>query len=168
MGLSAQKRALLVQFSHQKLNSEVFLQRIDGQHVLNQGLKIELICVSTNTLIPLKEFIGIQVAIDQVTDQGQLFRSSGIITAATQGQSDGALVLYKLTLEDATSLWHKRRNSRVFMDKSVREITEILFKEWQGKSPLFAAALKLDLSGLQQTYDVRPFTMQLNESDYDF
>src|SRR5690606_23887592 len=56
----------------------------------------------------------------------------------------------------------------VFMDKSVREITEILFKEWQGKSPLFAAALKLDLSGLQQTYDVRPFTMQLNESDYDF
>ncbi|WP_180178933.1 type VI secretion system Vgr family protein [Acinetobacter sp. YH12041] len=168
LGLSAQKRALLVQFSHQKLNSEVFLQRIDGQHVLNQGLKIELICVSTNALIPLKEFIGIQVAIDQVTDQGQLFRSSGIITAATQGQSDGALVLYKLTLEDATSLWHKRRNSRVFMDKSVREITEILFKEWQDKSPLFAAALKLDLSGLQQTYDVRPFTMQLNESDYDF
>ena len=53
------------------------------------------------------------------------------------------------------------------MDKSVREITEILFKEWQGKSPLFAAALKLDLSGLQQTYDVHPF-MQLNESDYDF
>lgn len=69
LGFSAQKRALLVQFSHQKLNSEVFLQRIDGQHALNQGLKIELICVSTNALIPLKEFIGTQVAIDQVTDQ---------------------------------------------------------------------------------------------------
>ncbi|MBV7609464.1 phage late control D family protein, partial [Escherichia coli] len=144
------------------------LQRIDGQHVLNQGLKIELICVSTNALIPLKEFIGIQVAIDQVTDQGQLFRSSGIITAATQGQSDGALVLYKLTLEDATSLWHKRRNSRVFLNKSVREISEILFTEWQKRSGLFAKSLSLDLSGLNREYDVRPLVIQSNESDYDF
>ncbi len=168
LGLSAQKRALHIQFSNQQLNSEIFLQRIDGQHVLNQGLKIELICLSSNALIPLKSFIGTQVAVDQVTDQGQLFRSSGIITRAVQGQSDGALTLYKLTLEDATSLWHKRRNSRVFMDKSVRDITRILFEEWQSKSPLFAAALKLDLSGLQQTYDVRPFSMQSNETDYEF
>ncbi|WP_312051221.1 type VI secretion system Vgr family protein [Acinetobacter schindleri] len=164
LGLSAQKRALHIQFSNQQLNSEIFLQRIDGQHVLNQGLKIELICLSSNALIPLKSFIGTQVAVDQ----GQLFRSSGIITRAVQGQSDGALTLYKLTLEDATSLWHKRRNSRVFMDKSVRDITRILFEEWQSKSPLFAAALKLDLSGLQQTYDVRPFSMQSNETDYEF
>ncbi|MDM1781293.1 type VI secretion system tip protein VgrG [Acinetobacter indicus] len=168
LGLSAQKRALHVQFSHPQLNTEVFLQRIDGQHVLNRGVKVELICLSTNALIPLKKFIGTQVAVDQVIDQGQLFRSSGIITQAAQGQSDGALTLYKLTLEDATSLWHKRRNSRVFMDKNVREITEVIFKEWQSKSPLFAAALKLDLSGLQQTYDVRPFSMQSNETDYDF
>jgi len=168
LGLSAQKRALHIQFSNQQLNSEIFLQRIDGQHVLNQGLKIELICLSSNARIPLKSFIGTQVAVDQVTDQGQLFRSSGIITRAVQGQSDGALTLYKLTLEDATSLWHKRRNSRVFMDKSVRDITRILFEEWQSKSPLFAAALKLDLSGLQQTYDVRPFSMQSNETDYEF
>lgn len=168
LGLSAQKRALHIQFSNQQLNSEIFLQRIDGQHVLNQGLKIGLICLSSNALIPLKSFIGTQVAVDQVTDQGQLFRSSGIITQAAQGQSDGALTLYKLTLEDATSLWHKRRNSRVFMDKSVRDITRILFEEWQSKSPLFAAALKLDLSGLQQTYDVRPFSMQSNETDYEF
>ncbi|MEN8425987.1 type VI secretion system Vgr family protein [Acinetobacter schindleri] len=168
LGLSAQKRTLHIEFSNQQLNLEIFLQRIDGQHVLNQGLKIELICLSSNALIPLKSFIGTQVTVDQVTDQGQLFRSSGIITRAVQGQSDGALTLYKLTLEDATSLWHKRRNSRVFMDKSVRDITRILFEEWQSKSPLFAAALKLDLSGLQQTYDVRPFSMQSNETDYEF
>lgn len=54
LGLSAQKRALHVQFSHPQLNTEVFLQRIDGQHVLNRGVKVELICLSTNALIPLK------------------------------------------------------------------------------------------------------------------
>ena len=168
LGLSAQKRAIHSQFSHAALNHDIFLQHIEGTHALNQGLNVELICLSTNALIPLKQFIGVQVAVDQVTDQGTLFRSTGIITQAEQGQSDGALTLYKLRLEDATALWHKRRNSRVFMNKSVRDVSEILFKEWQSKSPLFAASLRLDLSGLNTETDVRPFIMQSNETDYDF
>ena len=168
IGFLSQHRSVYLQFSDASLNSQVFLQRIDGQHYLNQGMTAELICLSTNAHIPLKTFIGLQVAVDQVTDQGQQFRTTGIITGASQGQSDGALTLYKLTISDPTYLWHKRRNSRVFMNKSVKEISEILFQEWQGKSPLFASSLTLDLSGLKQTYDVRPFVMQLNESDYDF
>ncbi|KXZ73466.1 Phage-related baseplate assembly protein [Acinetobacter venetianus] len=168
MGLSAQKRAIHVQFSNNLLNSQVFLQRIQGQHQLNSGSEAELICLSTNALIPLKQFIGTQVAVDQVTDSGQLFRTTGIVTEASYGQSDGALTLYKLIIKDATSLWHKRRNSRVFMNKTIVEITEVLFKEWQGRSPLFATSLSLDLSGLSQNYDIRPFAMQHNESDYDF
>lgn len=168
IGLNAQKRAVHVQFSNELLNNQIFLQRIEGQHQLNGGLMAELICLSTNAQIALKQFIGVQVAVDQVTDSGQLFRTTGIVTEASYGQSDGALTLYKLTLEDATNLWHKRRNSRVFMNKSIIEITEVLFKEWQEKSPLFAASLSLDLGGLSQNYDIRPFTMQHNESDYDF
>ncbi|AXQ23845.1 type VI secretion system tip protein VgrG [Acinetobacter wuhouensis] len=167
-GLSMQKRAIHVQFSNQNLNSSVFLQCIQGQHIINQGLKAELLCLSTNAHIPLKQFIGCQVAVDQVTDFGELYRTTGIITGASQGQSDGALTVYKLTLEDASTLWHKRRNSRVFMNKSVVEITEILFKEWQAKSALFASSLSLDSSGLKKEYDVRPFVMQANETDYDF
>ncbi|WP_339352503.1 type VI secretion system Vgr family protein [Acinetobacter beijerinckii] len=168
LGLGAQKRAIHIQFSNQKLNTQIFLQRIDGQHHLNEGFKAELICLSTNATIPLKQFIGSQVAIDTVTDQGQLTRVTGIITQALQGQSDGSLTLYKLTLEDPTTLWKQRRNSRVFMNKSVPDVVEIIFKEWQQKSSLFASSLTLDLSGLSQDYDVRPFIMQANESDYDF
>ncbi|MEB6479303.1 type VI secretion system Vgr family protein [Acinetobacter vivianii] len=168
LGLTAQKRAIHIQFSNQNLNSQVFLQRIDGQHALNAGFKAELICLSTNASIPLKQFIGSQAAIDTVTDQGQLSRVTGIITQALQGQSDGSLTLYKLTLEDPTALWKQRRNSRVFMNKSVRDVVEVVFKEWQQKSPLFASSLTLDLSGLSQDYDIRPFIMQSNESDYDF
>lgn len=168
IGLSAQKRAVHVQFSNELLNSQVFLQRIEGQHQLNGGLEAELICLSTSAQIALKQFIGVQVAVDQVTDSGQLFRTTGIVTEASYDQSDGALTLYKLTLKDATNLWHKRRNSRVFMNKSIIEVTEVLFKEWQEKSQLFATSLSLDLSGLSQSYDIRPFIMQHNESDYDF
>ncbi|OTU18862.1 type VI secretion system protein [Acinetobacter pittii] len=159
---------LHVQFSNPSLNTQVFLQSIEGQHQLNEGLTADLFCLSTNAHISLKQFIGCQVAVDQVTDQGQLFRTTGIITEASQGQSDGSLTLYKLRLQDPTALWHKRRNSRVFMNKSVRDITEILFTEWQNKSPLFASSLTLDLKNLTQDYDVRPFVMQSSETDYEF
>ncbi|AOA58025.1 type VI secretion system tip protein TssI/VgrG [Acinetobacter larvae] len=168
LGLSAQKRAIHAQFSNSSLNEKVFLQRIEGEHGLNQGFTAELICLSLDATIALKEFIGCQLAVDQVTDRGELFRSTGIVSAASQGQSDGALTVYKLTLQDATTLWHKRRNSRVFMNKSVVDVIQALFKEWQQKSPLFAASLKLDLSGLSKDYDIRPFIMQANETDYDF
>ncbi len=168
LGLVSQNRAVHIQFSNQSLNQQVFLQRIEGEHTLNQGSVAELLCLSTNAHIALKQFIGCQVAVDQVTDTGQFFRTTGIITEASQGQSDGSLTIYNLTLKDPTALWHKRRNSRVFMNKSVRDISEILFKEWQGKSPLFASSLTLDTAGLTKEYDVRPFVMQSNESDYDF
>lgn len=168
LGLGALKRAVHVQFSHAALNAQVFLQRIEGKHALNDGLSVELTCLSTNAHIALKQFIGCRVAVDQVTDSGALARTSGIITRATQGQSDGALTIYTLTLQDPTALWHKRRNSRVFINKSVPEISEILFKEWQSKSRLFAASLTLDLSGLSQDYDIRPLSIQMNETDYEF
>ncbi|ERP94591.1 hypothetical protein Q674_07495, partial [Acinetobacter sp. COS3] len=160
LGITPQKRAIHIQFSNPILNAQVFLQRIDGQHEINKGIRAELICLSTDATIPLKQFIGSKVAVDQVTDSGQLFRTTGIITQALQGQSDGSLSLYKLTLEDPTTLWKKRRNSRVFMNKTVVDVVESIFKEWQQKSPLFAASLSLDLSGLSQNYDIRPFIMQ--------
>ena len=166
LGFGAQKRAINAQFSNSQLNSQIMLQRIDGFHGINEGLSAELICLSTNPFIELKQFIGCQVAIDQVTDSGKFFRTTGIITGASQGQSDGALSLYRLTMQDPTSLWHKRRNSRVFMNKNIIEIIEVIFKEWQSKSALFASSLKLDTSGLTKSYDIRPFSMQSNESDY--
>ncbi|MDH7523555.1 contractile injection system protein, VgrG/Pvc8 family, partial [Acinetobacter baumannii] len=92
-GFLSQHRSVYLQFSDASLNSQVFLQRIDGQHYLNQGMTAELICLSTNAHIPLKTFIGVQVAVDQVTDRGSFFRTTGIITGASQGQSDGALTL---------------------------------------------------------------------------
>ena len=167
-GFGSQKRALHIHFSNPALNTQVFIQRIEGEHRINQGLKAEILCLSTNAYLPLKQFIGGRIAVDQVTDVGQLSRLTGVITSASQGQSDGALTVYKLTVVDATALWHKRRNSRVFMSKSVREITETLFSEWQSHSTLFAASLSLNLDGLSRDYDVRPFVMQSNETDAEF
>lgn len=168
LGLTAQKRAIHVQFSNASLNDQVFLQRVDGTHALNAGVNLQLICLSTNAAIPLKQFICSQVSIDVVTDKAELSRISGIITKADIGASDGSLTIYRLTVEDATALWKHRRNSRVFMNKSAVEVIQIIFSEWLSKSPLFASSLTLDKSGLSKDYDIRPFIMQSSESDFDF
>ncbi|CAM4342048.1 hypothetical protein F901_02121 [Acinetobacter dispersus] len=168
LGLTAQKRAIHAQFSNSSLNSQVFLQRIDGLHQLNHGIDLQLLCLSTNAVIPLKSFIGSQVAIDIVTDKAELTRITGIITQADIGASDGSLTIYRLGVQDPTTLWKHRRNSRVFMAKSVVDVIQTIFQEWQSKSPLFAASLSLDLTGLSKQYDIRPFIMQGNETDYDF
>jgi type VI secretion system secreted protein VgrG len=168
LGLSAQKRAIHVQFSNSALSQQVFLQRIDGTHQINEGVRLQLICLATSATIPLKSFIGTQAAIDIVTDKSELTRISGIVTQADIGASDGSLTIYRLTVEDPTALWKHRRNSRVFMNKSVVDVIQTVFQEWTQRSPLFASSLSLDKSGLSKDYDVRPFIMQASESDFDF
>ncbi|WP_215898693.1 contractile injection system protein, VgrG/Pvc8 family, partial [Acinetobacter johnsonii] len=152
LGLTAQKRAIHIQFSNTSLNEQVFLQRIDGTHELNAGIELQLLCLSTSAHIPLKQFIGSQVAVDIVTEKSELNRISGIITKADVGASDGALTIYRLTVEDPTALWKHRRNSRVFMAKSVVEVVQTIFAEWQQRSPLFASSLTLDKGGLSKEY----------------
>ena len=167
-GIDPQQRSIRIYFSDALLNTQVFLQRIDGQHAINEGLNASLLCLSANANIALKQFIGARVCITQRTDQGQWHRTSGIITQATLGKSDGALTAYTLELQDPTALLKQRRNSRVFMNKSVVDISRILFEEWQANSQLFSGSLSLDLQGLKPDYDIRPFVMQSNESDYKF
>jgi type VI secretion system secreted protein VgrG len=89
------------------------------------------------------------------------------VTKAEVGASDGALTIYRLTVEDPTALWKQRRNSRVFMNMSALQVVEVIFNEWRDRSPLFASSLTLDKSGLTKDYDIRPFIMQNNERDID-
>ena len=110
IGLNAQNRAIHLQLSNQSLSQKIYLQHIEGTHHLNTGIQLQLICLSTDEQIPLKQFIASQAAIDIVTDRSELTRISGIVTQAEIGASDGALTIYRLTVEDPTALWKHRRN----------------------------------------------------------
>lgn len=131
-GLTTEKRPLSILFSDQLLNQKVYLQRIDAEQAINSGINAELLCFATDSTIPLKSFIGCQVAVDQRCDDGRIFRLSGIITGAIQGDSDGAITSYLLTLEDPLSLMDKRTNNRVFLNKSVLDVIKILFRSGAG------------------------------------
>lgn len=87
LGLVAQNRVLHVQFSNASLNNQVFLQRIEGEHTLNQGSVAELLCLSTNAHIALKQLIGCQVAVDQVTDTGQFLERQVLLPKPAKGKA---------------------------------------------------------------------------------
>ncbi len=169
IGFNKDHRAIGLQLNDPGLNQQVYLQYFSGHSAINSGLNLQLICLSTNASIPLNCFIGQTAMVEQMTDQGIAHPTSGIITQAVKGCDDGGFAVYKLTLQDSfSSLMPKRRNSRVFMQKSILDVTRILFEEWSQQSPLFAKSMTLDHSLLEQSDDIRPFTMQSQESDFDF
>ncbi|XID74979.1 contractile injection system protein, VgrG/Pvc8 family [Alkanindiges sp. WGS2144] len=125
-------RPLQLTFGDPHLNEHFYLQFVCGHTAINEGLELKLLCLSTSAYLPLKDFIGQVATIEQTTDQGLLHQLTGMITQAASGHHDGGFALYQLTLQDSfSSLLAKRRNSRVFMQKSVLEITQILSQEWQ-------------------------------------
>ena len=169
VGFGSDHRAIGLTLSDANLTQQVYLQYFNAHSAISQGLNLQLICLSTNANIPLQSLIGQTATVEQMTDHGIPAHTSGIITQAVKGSSDGGFTVYKLSLQDSFSgLMPKRRNSRVFMQKSVLDITRILFDEWQQKAPLFANSICLDHSFVKQNADVRPFTMQHQESDFDF
>lgn len=169
VGFGSDHRAIGLTLSDANLTQQVYLQYFNAHSAISKGLNLQLICLSTNTNIPLQSLIGQTATVEQMTDHGIPAHTSGIITQAVKGSSDGGFTVYKLSLQDSFSgLMPKRRNSRVFMQKSVLDITRILFDEWQQKAPLFANSICLDHNLVKQNADVRPFTMQHQESDFDF
>ncbi len=136
LGLSAQNVPFIFSSAIPRLTNKYSFSAYNGTHELNAGIELQLLCLSTSAHIPLKQFIGSQVAVDIVTEKSELNRISGIITKADVGASDGALTIYRLTVEDPTALWKHRRNSRVFMAKSVVEVVQTIFAEWQQRQPL--------------------------------
>ncbi|GAC1610201.1 MAG: type VI secretion system Vgr family protein [Aquirhabdus sp.] len=153
---------------HLQLQDALLIQRISGRDTLCNGLNVELWCLSTSVHIPLKSFIALPIAIEMVTDRGELHQICGVITEASTGESDGGLATYKLHMQDALSLLTRRRNTRVFMDKSVLDISYILLDEWKNRSPLFASILQVDTSRITQEYPPISFTMQSGEDDRAF
>lgn len=167
-GLSAEKRPLSALFSSKELNQKLYAQHFSGRSAVNESMRAQLLCFSTDSTIPLKRFIACQVAVDQRTDDGRIFRTTGIITEVVQGASDGALTSYLLTIEDPLSLLNHRKNSRVFLNKNEIEVIEILHKEWCQRSRVYAASNQLDLRGLNENYEIKTQITQYNETDFQF
>ncbi|MBJ7312822.1 type VI secretion system tip protein VgrG [Rugamonas sp. CCM 8940] len=152
------------------LDDVLLPQRLIGTAEICAGLRYEVWCVATDARIELKQMIGLPLALDFVTDRGELSSVCGIVTEVCAGDSDGGVATYKLVMRDALAILEKRVNTRIFRNLSEIDIVQRLVAEWRQSNEVLAGAFELEVEECLQLrqYAQREFTMQYNESDGAF
>ena len=170
--LVTENRPLRLRLAHptQMLEDVLLPQVVQGSESICGSVEYRIMCVSLDAFIPLKELIALPVAVDIVTDRGDLRSVCGIVTEARAGDSDGGLASYQLVLRDALSIMEKRNNTRVFRNKNEVEIAQVILDEWLQTNPIIGTCFHyaMDESFRVDAYPQREFTMQYNESDAAF
>jgi type VI secretion system secreted protein VgrG len=171
-GLISDSRPVRMRLDHPtKMLEDVLLpQQVNGSASICGILEYRILCVSLDAFIPLKELIALPVAIDIVTDRGDLRSICGIVTEARAGESDGGLASYQLVMRDALSIMEKRTNTRVFRNMNEVEIVQVILSEWRATNPIIGTCFsyEMDETFAARNFPQREFTMQYNESDAAF
>jgi type VI secretion system secreted protein VgrG len=148
--LVTEHRPLRLRLSHptQMLEDVLLPQRVYGTEAICGGLEYRILCVALDAHLPLKELIALPVAIDFVTDRGDLRSVCGIVTEAASGDSDGGLASYQLVLRDALAILEKRTNTRVFRNKNEVEIVQLILDEWRQSNAILGTTFNYETDEL--------------------
>jgi type VI secretion system secreted protein VgrG len=132
------------------------------------GFRFEVLALSTNAHLQLKDLIGQPVRLDLLTQQSrtQLRPFHGHVTSFALVGSDGGLARYRLVIEPWLSFLGKRQDAWVFQDKTVMEIVDEVFADYQGQGQLMPA-WRWDLADAG-VYAKRSLCIQYHESDLEF
>jgi len=131
------------------------------------GFKFEVLALSTNAHLQLKDLIGQPVRLDLLTQQSAtvLRPYHGHVTAFALLGSDGGLARYKLTIEPWLSFLAHTQDSYVFQDATVMDIIDEVFSRYQGQGQL-VPAWRWELAD-PSIYPRRSLCVQIAESHMD-
>ncbi|MBX3618836.1 MAG: type VI secretion system tip protein VgrG [Rhizobacter sp.] len=132
------------------------------------GFRFDLLALSTNAHLRLKDLIGQPVRLDLLTQQSrtELRPFHGHVTAFALLGSDGGLARYRLTIEPWLSFLAHREDAWVFQDKTVMEILDEVFADYQAQGKLMPA-WRWELAD-PAVYARRSLCIQYHESDLQF
>ncbi|PAK15433.1 type VI secretion protein ImpA [Burkholderia ubonensis] len=91
---------------------------------------------------------------------------TGLVTAVTCTGEDDRRVFYRFTVRPWLWLATRNRDSRIFQDMSVADITDAVLKDRRYGG--FPFELRLAAAGLNGRYPTRDYVRQMWESDYAF
>ena len=167
---SQERRILRVKFApNSGFAADSFLpHQLNGSEGICEAMTYRLRCLTSNIGVPLKSLIGVPLALSIEDDQGGHRDICAIVTGASELAADGGFTLIELHVEDGLSILRHRSTWRVFLNQSVRDITETLLTEHRDRNSVLARAFQFNTDGLQEDYAPRGFSMQAGESDHDF
>lgn len=145
-------------------------QKVFGSESICGGIEYRILCLATDALLPLKALIALPVALEFVTDRGELRQVCGIVAEAAAGDSDGGLATYQLVLRDALAIMEQRTNTRIFRNLNEVDIVQRILAEWCQGNAVLASAFEREVDDCFHLRSTPPreFTMQYNESDAAF
>ncbi|PHV10414.1 type VI secretion system Vgr family protein [Chitinimonas sp. BJB300] len=137
----------------------------DGSSLLC-GYRFEITVLSATSGLDLHSLLGAPVLLEVQTSSSRtsLRPIHGHISEAQALGSNGGLARYRLIVEPWLSFLRQRRDSWVFQDKTVAEILDSLFSDYQGQGAL-APAWRLALA---DKYPKRSLLTQYRETDWHF
>ena len=166
--LTTERRALRMRLLVGRIADEIddvlLVQSIDLVERLNDGIRGHVTCFSVREDLPLKEFVGVPIEVQLVTDTGGLRVVRGLIERVMRGDSDGAMALYQLTIVDPLHFLLKRQaNTYVANDASVLEVTDELLRKLQADSPALGTTFTWTWQVDARRYPKRAFWLQKSE-----
>ena len=173
MSLQALLRAFtqetrLLQLSTPLGHNRLLAECVRGEEGISQGFRFHVSALSTDANIALKSLLGQPVLLQLLTaTSGDDLRPfHGHVTGVEMTGANAGLARYQLIVEPFTAFMALGRDSRVFQDKTVFDILDVVLGAWQGKGRL-APEWRFDIAD-RNIYSVRSLTTQYQESDLAF
>lgn len=134
---------------------------MQGEEAISAGFHFD-VEILTDKYSPLTSFIGASSALSFAGQDGIKRTIIGVVTKIhEQGGFDDTRLRIKITLESTLSRLRHQTDTRIILGHAVPDIIKLICE----RHGIGTHQLKFDLS---QTYPVRPYTLQANESDWDF
>ncbi|MGQ5525259.1 type VI secretion system Vgr family protein [Chitinimonas sp. PSY-7] len=164
--VAAQAAKPNVQLGHMPLLSTLRDSQAVNDSSLLCGYRFEVTALSAKSGLDLNSLLGAPVLLEVQTSSSRtaLRPVHGHVSAAQALGSNGGLARYRLVVEPWLSFLRQRRDSWVFQDKTVAEILDSLFSDYQSQGAL-APAWKLALA---DKYPKRSLLAQYRETDWHF
>lgn len=141
---------------------ELLFFRLLAREELGRLPEIRLDLVRSSRLKPLeaKQLLGKTASLIITPHTGDKRHLHGHITQFERGGVKGPYDRYRVTLRPWLWLLTLRSNHRIFQDKTVIQILETIFGEYDSAGPVEKK--------FQGSFTPRPYTVQYRESDFNF
>jgi type VI secretion system secreted protein VgrG len=105
--------------------------KLVADEAMSRDFRFEVEVLSDDARIPLKDMIGKMATVSLVREDGTLRHFNGYITEFRLIKADGGYAYYGMVLEPWLAFARLRKNSAIFQGRTVIEITEEIFKQYE-------------------------------------
>ncbi|MGC4060851.1 MAG: type VI secretion system Vgr family protein [Aquabacterium sp.] len=139
--------------------------QLAGNESVCGGVSYVLQTISRSADVPLKDLVGLPMAVSIADDRGGPRIVAGFVCRPEALVSDGANTLLQAEIRDAFGVLSLRKNRRIFRDQSVVDVVGQILDEHIRANGVLASGFRYDTSNLHRTYPVRAMLHQAGESD---